>query len=39
LRGADPLIHSDARELFEVALVRLSVAGYDTHLHGLRRHA
>jgi hypothetical protein len=38
--GAGPLINSDARdEQFDVPLVRLSVTGYDTHLHGLRRHA
>jgi hypothetical protein len=35
-----PLIRSGARgEPFDVPLVRLSVAGYDTHLHGLRRQA
>jgi len=35
-----PLIRSGAGgEPFDVPLVRLSVAGYDTHLHGLRRQA
>jgi hypothetical protein len=39
-RGAGPLIHGDTRdEQFDVPLVRLLVTGYDTHLHGLRRHA
>jgi uncharacterized protein with von Willebrand factor type A (vWA) domain len=39
-RDAGPLIRSGARgEPFDVPLVRLSVAGYDTHLHGLRRQA
>lgn len=38
-RDAGPLIRAGARgEQFDVPLVRLSVAGYDTHLHGLRRH-
>ena len=37
-RDAGPLIPVGARdEQFDVPLVRLSVAGYDTHLHGLRR--
>jgi hypothetical protein len=37
-RPTGPLIRSGARgEPFDVPLVRLSVAGYDTHLYGLRR--
>jgi|GEM_PF-5487864 hypothetical protein len=36
--GTGSLIRSGARgEPFDVPLVRLSVAGYETHLHGLRR--
>jgi hypothetical protein len=38
-RDIGPLIRSGARgEPFDVPLVRLLVAGYETHLHGLRRH-
>ena len=35
---AGPLVRNGAPgEPFDVSLMRLSVAGYDTHLHGLRR--
>lgn len=37
-RDTGPLVHNGAPgEPFDVPLMRLSVAGYDTHLHGLRR--
>lgn len=35
---AGPLVHSGAPgEPFDVSLMRLSVTGYEAHLHGLRR--